>query len=185
MLLGGLLYKPQFLIVAVVGLVVARQWRTLAVAAATGVALSVISLLVFGPDVWRQFLGSLPGASDSLYQREGSEKMPGMLAAAVTLGFSPAVAQLLHAALALPCLALAAWTWTGRVRPQRRNAATALATIIVSPYAFVYDLPVLMLVAGWNWPQVRSGWRKGLPHHPCRGVSPRPPDRPVARRPAH
>ena len=160
LLLGGLVYKPQFLAVVVVGMVVGRRWRALGVAAGTATVLSAVSLFVFGPDVWREFFGSLGAASDSLYQREGSEKMPGMLAAGVTLGLPPLTSQLLHATLAIPCLGLAAWTWRANVSPTTRNAATVLATILVSPYAFVYDLPVLMLVTGWMWKEAREegGW---------------------------
>lgn len=160
MLLGALTYKPQFLLVAGVGLVFGRRWTVLGWAAATAGVLALLSLAVFGPGAWRAFFDSLSAASDSLYQREGSEKMPGVLAAGVTLGLPKLVSQALHMVVAIPCLLAAASMWRGKVSAARRNAATVLATVVVSPYAFVYDLPVLLLVVGWMAMEARArgGW---------------------------
>ena len=162
-LLGLLTYKPQFLIVAGLGLILGRRWRVLGWAGATAGVLVLASVAALGLEAWRGFVDSLGTASDSLYQRDGSEKMPGVLAAGVTLGLPRLMSQLLHGAVALPCLLGAAWTWKGNINPARRNAATALATVIVSPYAFVYDLAVLVLVAGWLTAEARERgrWRHG------------------------
>ncbi|MBI5262363.1 MAG: DUF2029 domain-containing protein [Bradyrhizobium sp.] len=57
-LIGLLACKPQFAAVVPFALLAARQWRTITVAAATVIALTAISLVLFGPECWSSFLAS-------------------------------------------------------------------------------------------------------------------------------
>src|SRR5712692_646419 len=64
-LLGVLTFKPQLWLMVPVALVAARQWRALASAAATALLLALLTLPVFGFDIWRAWLVLATGANDA------------------------------------------------------------------------------------------------------------------------
>jgi glycosyl transferase family 87 len=57
-LFGLLAYKPQFGLMIPLVLAASGRWRTMASATVTIGALTLATLLVFGPEVWNAFLGS-------------------------------------------------------------------------------------------------------------------------------
>jgi hypothetical protein len=60
-LLGILAFKPQLWLMVPVALLAARQWRAMAAAAVAGAVLALLSLLVFGPDIWRAWIALMTG----------------------------------------------------------------------------------------------------------------------------
>src|SRR5260370_39272863 len=63
-LLGVLTFKPQLWLMVPVALLAARQWRALGGAAASALILALLSLAVFGPEIWRAWLGLLTGMDE-------------------------------------------------------------------------------------------------------------------------
>ena len=68
--LGGLLlglfsYKPHLAVLVPLALLAGRRWRALAGLLTGALGLALASLWVFGPDIWRVFLGSLNSLADS------------------------------------------------------------------------------------------------------------------------
>ena len=57
-LIGLLVYKPQFGLMIPLALVAGGHWRTFAAAAATVAALTLVTTLAFGPEVWPAFKAS-------------------------------------------------------------------------------------------------------------------------------
>ena len=58
-LFGCLAYKPQFALVIPVALLAAGQWRAIAAAAGTVIALVAVTSLAFGWDIWLAFAASM------------------------------------------------------------------------------------------------------------------------------
>lgn len=61
MLFGVLTFKPQLWLMVPVALVAARQWRVLGSAAATALVLALLTLPVFGLEIWRAWIESVTG----------------------------------------------------------------------------------------------------------------------------
>src|SRR5215472_10879519 len=57
-LIGLLIYKPQFGLLIPLALLAGAQWRAIAAAVATVALLTLVTTLVFGPQVWPAFLAS-------------------------------------------------------------------------------------------------------------------------------
>jgi alpha-1,2-mannosyltransferase len=64
-LLGILTFKPQLWLMVPVALLAARQWRALGAAAASALMLALLSLLVFGPEIWRAWIALATGIDEA------------------------------------------------------------------------------------------------------------------------
>src|SRR5688500_9050841 len=62
-LLGLLAYQPQLWVLVPLALIAARQWRALAWAVGTAIAVSLASVAVFGWDFWRAFFRAAQDAA--------------------------------------------------------------------------------------------------------------------------
>lgn len=149
-LLGLLTYKPQLGLLVPVALVAAGLWRTLAAAAATAVLLALLTSLLFGPAVWLAWAAALPGFSRQ-FAAENSQivhLMPTVLAALLQHGVAPATAQLAQWAMTAGAAAI---VWV-LFRPGASLLAAAgllVAAPLATPYAFVYDMPILATAIIW------------------------------------
>jgi hypothetical protein len=147
-LLGLLAYKPQVWLLVPLALLAARQWRALAWALGTVLALSLASLGVFGLDFWRSFFDAAREAGTARFADQMFEHvymhMVTLVAAARIAGLPPGAAgavQLAGSALA----ALAVWVAFRRHGSgAARTAVLVSATLLVSPYTLNYDLLLLM-----------------------------------------
>jgi hypothetical protein len=149
-LLGLLTYKPQLGLLVPVALVAARLWRTLASAVVTAILLVVATSLLFGAAIWPNWVTSLPAFSRQ-FAAESSQimhLMPTILVALLRLGVAPATAQMAQWA---GTAAAAAIVWTlFRSGPQQlASAALLVAAFLATPYAFVYDMPILATAVIW------------------------------------
>lgn len=149
-LFGLLTYKPQLGLLVPVALVSARLWRPLAAAAATALAMAFVTSLLFGWGIWPDWLAALPA-----YSREFAAEsrgllhlMPTVFANLLRLGIAPQWARAVQGAATL---AAAAAVWTAfRAGPSEPAKALLLAaTVLATPYAFVYDLPMLGTAIIW------------------------------------
>jgi hypothetical protein len=148
-LLGGALLalltvKPQFGIMVPLALAAAGLWRCTAAVAVIGMLLVAATTVAYGWQIWANWLAFLPGYSTRFARESGDilyliPTLTGMLR---TLGWAASSAR-------LPQLALAAASaiWVFRTCRQglgpRAVLVVATATLLATPYAFVYDLPVL------------------------------------------
>lgn len=149
-LFGLLTYKPHLAALVFPALAFGRYWRTLYAALATGTAMVVLSLIVFGAQPWLAFFGNLDLLARIV---DGGSvpwtRMPTVYAAARVLGLDATVARLLQtAATAAVVMALCA-IWHRRAPLAWRGSALAIALPLATPYAFDYDLVVLVLPLAW------------------------------------
>jgi hypothetical protein len=149
-LFGLLTYKPHLAALVFPALLFGRHWQVLAVAAATGLAMIAASLAVFGTPVWMAFFGNL----DFLTRVVDSGavpwvRMPTVYAAARVMGFEAATGRIVQFVATVATAAVVCAVWYRRAPIAWRAAALALALPLATPYAFDYDLVVLIMPLAW------------------------------------
>ncbi len=161
--LGTIVYKPQIAMLVPVFLLVTKSWRALSAFTATAAALCVLSAAVFGIDTWRAFFDSLHLPLEALEQgRLQMDLMPTVEAAGLRVGMplrlSRSAQYIVMAVVSAVCL----FVWARHGSLVRKAALLPPATLLITPYAYSYDLAVLMVSAGLlAWQASATGWRRG------------------------
>jgi len=149
-LFGLLACKPQFGLLLPFALMGMRAWRAIAATAATVAMLALLSALVFGWRVWPAWAGGVE-AFGTLFSAQMPELLPLMASPAaglVRVGAPPGLAMAVQVVVSF---VVAGAVWLLFRRAPARDAAAALlpAVGLVSPYVFVYDLPVVAGCIAW------------------------------------
>jgi hypothetical protein len=144
LLLGCLVYKPQFALLLPVVLIAAGNRRAFLGAALSSLGLVAITLAIWGWPVWEAFRGSLTITRTIVIEtgQTGWEKIVTSFATARSLGAPVPLAyafQGASTALAIAGAAIAA-RWAS---PAVRGAAACCAALLSTPYALDYDLVIL------------------------------------------
>lgn len=142
--LGVMVIKPHLAVAAGIYMLLTRRWSAVLAAATVVVASSLICTFVFGPQIWIAWLGSIREAAS--YLEDGRYQLFRMISAYAALykaGLPPAGAfwgQMAMAALALVAVALAIARG-----PSSRFVlgVVSVASVMISPYAYDYDLPIV------------------------------------------
>jgi hypothetical protein len=143
-LLGLLAFKPQLGLLVPVALVAAGAWRCIAAATTTAALVVLATSAGFGWHIWADWIAYLPNFSARFERESGAIDylMPTLTGTLRLLGASPAAARPPQIVLGLLA---ALWVWracrTG-LGP-RAVLVVATATLLATPYAFVYDMPLL------------------------------------------
>jgi len=144
------LVKPQMVLLPLLFLVYHRRWHTLASFAAIAMPLVLVSLAVVGPqgliDYPRFLLDSTAWETNGVNARQ----MFGWngIVADLTGDLSPP--RLVLVALALPTLALVAWSWRGDWSSQLGRlpgvmGLTLTGSLLVNPHLYFYDMTLASL----------------------------------------
>jgi hypothetical protein len=167
MVLGGLLYKPQLVVVLALALLADRRWRALAGLATAAAALVALSWAI-SPDAARSYV-ALGRAFPTMLNDPGFPTwnmhsvysfwhlaLPAWPGAARVLALAGSAAVLVVARRLQPPYApetLGRWF-----------AAALWATALASPHLFLYDLSILVLAWVLAWPSCRDEalWIGGL-----------------------
>ena len=161
LLLGCLVYKPQFALVLPLLLLALWNWRAIAGAAVSSLALIGITLAIWGWPVWQAFLDSLPLTQGIVIEqgRTGWEKILSPFAAVRGWGGSIALAYGVQAVFTLAAIAATLWL-ARKARADVRNAAVTAAVLISTPYVLDYDYVVLLGGIAFLWRDAeRHGWQ--------------------------
>jgi hypothetical protein len=145
LLLGCLILKPQMALMLPIAMLASRNWQVVAYAALSSASVMAAGFFLFGPAVTSAWLDQLPLyatiARDGLV---GWHKFVSIYAAARQLGVPETVAFALHGAVALVA-AVAVWRiWISTGDWSIRFAVLAAATMLASPYLYVYDALILI-----------------------------------------
>lgn len=145
-LIGLMIYKPQFGLMIPLVLAVTGRWRTVAAAGLTVAALIAVSLLVAGVDTWRAFMASTSFTRETLLEQGdvGFFKMQSVFAWVRMWGGPVALAYIVQGAVTLATAAALAALWLGKARYPIKAAALLIGTLLATPFSLDYDL---MLVA--------------------------------------
>ena len=150
MVLGCLVVKPQLALMLPVALVAGREWRAIAGGLISSAAILLAGLVVFGLSATTAWLSQMPLfaeiARDGLV---GWHKLTSVYAFARAAGLSAEPAFAAHAVVAAAA-AVAVWRvwWTDR-NALVRAAVLAPATLLASPYLYLYDW--LLLLPAFSW----------------------------------
>jgi hypothetical protein len=145
LLIGLLSYKPQLGLLAPIALAAAGLWPAFRAATATVLGLAVAATLVFGWSAWPAWVSVLPAYSHWFDQRgpESLKFMPTVMGNLRMAGVSPPIASGAQAIVAIAAAVLVARCF--RRNPGRLAAAALLVgTILATPHAFFYELPMVM-----------------------------------------
>lgn len=152
--LGLMIIKPHLAVAFAVYTLVNRLWGTALVAAATVAVTSALATVLLGPAVWTAFLDGVTEAR--VFLEHGFYpffRMISLYAVVRTFGFSTLVAttaQVLVAIFALGMVVLAS-----RLLSRRQSlGVAAIATLLISPYAYDYDLLILGIGLGLLLPDL-------------------------------
>ncbi len=140
-------YKPHLGLLLFVALGAGRRWRALGALLVTSATLFMVSAWALGPDTWLAFCHDMLRARLEMGAAILWDRMPTVFAATRLLGGSERLAMTLQSLTSLGAAAGVYWTWRdGRYSLPVRGAVLALATLLVTPYAFNYDLTLLLLL---------------------------------------
>ncbi len=144
-LLGLLVYKPQYGLLLPLALGVSGRWKCFAAAAATVVLLTLATTLTFGASVWGAFLESTHFTRTVVLEQgnTGWYKIQSVFAWARMWGAPIPLAYALQGVTIVAVGAALAWLWRGAAPYPLQAAALCLATILATPYSFDYDMMVL------------------------------------------
>jgi hypothetical protein len=150
-LFGLLAYKPQLGLLLPLVLLADRRWAAFVAATVTVLATSSLSYVVFGAEIWRAFLESVT-LTRTLVLEQGAmgwEKMQSTFGAARMLGAGIEPAYAVQAIVSLGVTIAVLLIWRRPVEMPLKNAALVTGTLLVTPYAFDYDMTLLALPIAW------------------------------------
>ena len=141
--LGLMIIKPHLALALGVYVLASRQWRVLAVTLATLAAASLLPMLVFGPGVWSAFLGGISTTAGLL--REDFYPFYRMVSTYGALRSAGLTANFALAGQAVIAIAALALVVVATLRLPSRSAlgVAALVSLMMTPYAYDYDTPVM------------------------------------------
>lgn len=145
MLFGCLAYKPQFGMLLPLALWAAGQWRAIASAGATVLALVALSAWLFGLDGWLQFPAALAETSRVILE-EGAASWPTLQSAFAAVrrwGGSATIAYAVQAPVSLAAAIAVLLVWRSEAAHEIKAAALIAGSLLVTPYVIDYDLTVL------------------------------------------
>ena len=160
LLLGALIYKPQFALILPVLLLATRNWRAIFGGLASSAVLVAVTLALWGWPVWQAFFNSLPLTRLVVIEQgaTGWYKIVSPFAAARMWAAGLPLAYAVQLLVTVTAIAAVAWASLNQP-PERRNALVCAAVLAATPYVLDYDLVILLPALAWIWiDRQRSGW---------------------------
>jgi arabinofuranan 3-O-arabinosyltransferase len=151
-LFGLLCFKPQLVFLVPLALLCGRQWRVLAVAALTSLVLVAVSVALFGPDVWIDYLHVTQKLRSYVLENDvphSWKQFISIFVLARQLGAGITLAYAVQGIFALAAAFAVVKLWAGEASHDVRCAALVTGTFLATPYAMNYDLVVTAFVAVW------------------------------------
>ena len=143
-LIGLLSFKPQLGVLLPVALIAGGHWRAIAAAALTVLTLSALTIVLFGSNVWYEFIGSTRFTYTMLDAGLVPYfKLQSAFAAMRLLGADPAIAYAAQGFIAAGAAASVAWIWRSSGDPDIMRASVLAATPLATPFLGDYDLLLL------------------------------------------
>ncbi|MBR1165742.1 glycosyltransferase family 87 protein [Bradyrhizobium liaoningense] len=162
--LGLLSYKPQYGLLFPLALLAAAEWAVLFTAAIVTAAMAVVSWFAFGTDSWQAFFHWIPMFSQA-FLTEGRApwfKMQSIFALVRYVGGTEQVGWIFQWVLTAAVAVVLAVVWRSRLPHALKAAMLATATLLTTPYLFMYDLVVLGIAVAFL---IRAGLDEGFARH--------------------
>ncbi|MFA4994014.1 MAG: glycosyltransferase family 87 protein [Bdellovibrionales bacterium] len=148
MAFGALSYKPHLFVLVPLVLVVGRYWKALIATLASAGVYALLSLIAFGAESWVAFFQSFGRTASLLH--ENTDRWLGILhsvfSAVRMFGGSFQMASAIHEIVAVVAIMALMVIWKNKSASLAvRGASLAAATLLISPYSFVYDQVLLAI----------------------------------------
>jgi hypothetical protein len=161
-LAGLLTVKPQLGVLLPVCLLAARYWRAIAIAAATAVIVALAVSALFGWDLYPLFFTRttplMRAIMEATYPQSYHANAITIFVSLRAAGASVGLAYTAQGMAALVCCLVCWRLWRApTVDPILRVAATGCLALLVTPYAYTYDMVVLSFATAVLLE--RAGWR--------------------------
>jgi alpha-1,2-mannosyltransferase len=154
--LGFLVFKPQFLVGITLVLLLSQAWKMLAGLVLSAAAQLSFAFFYFGPTVMRNYANMLLHSAsrpDTTELQFSPIQMHSLRSFWSLLIPWPRGVWILYALSAIAIVALAAAVWKSSSSRPLRFSALILASVLLNPHIYIYDLvalaPVLLLLADW------------------------------------
>jgi hypothetical protein len=146
MVLGCLIIKPHLALLFPLALAAGGHWRAFAAAAVSASTLALVALLAFGVEAYQAFLGQMPLFSSIAAEGlVGWHKMASVYGSLRLAGLDSATAWSAHILIACGAALCVAFVWRSQVEMDAKAAILAAASVLVSPYIYLYDTVLLVL----------------------------------------
>jgi alpha-1,2-mannosyltransferase len=145
---GLMIIKPHMAVLMPILYLRRKAWTAIATAAATVTVLVAISILLFGMDLWHTYLASTSQSQLNLLHATHTffaKMMPTLSPALFAFGFPSQWVWPTQLAVAVTVIILM-WQYQP-ADPHRAGLAAAVATFLILPYAFNYDMTVVGLAS--------------------------------------
>ncbi len=156
MALGCLVFKPQFLVAIPLVLLLAQAWKAFAGLAIAAAAQLALTTLYFGTGVMRAYLDTMLHVSRWLGLSEigpAHIQMHSLRSFFTLLIPWPDISLALYVVSSIAAIAFAAAIWKSPAALAVRFSALVLASVLVNPHLFIYDLlvlaPAFLLLVDW------------------------------------
>lgn len=161
MLFGLATIKPQFGPLVPLVLLLTGQWRVIAAAAASALALALLATLAFGVQPWVDWLALSSAAQAAMSDGSvGFAKMVSLFAGARLLGAPAWLAYALQTALSAAVVLGIAGTALRRGWSDALGAALLVGALLVTPFVLDYDLALLAFPLIWLAAQEHRRWER-------------------------
>ena len=141
--LGLMIIKPHLAIALAIYTIANRRWKTVAVALVTATASALAATLILGTGVWAAFFHGIQEAS--VFLERGFYplfRMVSFYSVVRSFGLPASWAMIGQVIIAVGALALVVIA-SYRFSVQQALGLTVIASLLVSPYAYDYDLPIM------------------------------------------
>jgi hypothetical protein len=135
--------KPHLAAALATYTLASRRWGSVGIAAATVVATSALATILLGTSIWSAVLAGTNEAK--VFLENGMYplfRMVSVYAALYTLGLSAKMAVIAQAVIAALSLAMICHAAYRKAPPRQLLGLTAITSLVISPYAYDYDLPI-------------------------------------------
>ncbi|MDO9414419.1 MAG: glycosyltransferase family 87 protein [Pseudolabrys sp.] len=145
MLIGLMIYKPQFGLMIPLVLLATGRWRVIFSATATIAALLLFTFIALGPDVWPSFRDSMTITRVVLLEEGdiGWFKIQSVFSWVRLWGGPVGLAYAVQGIVTLAVAAALVWFWRSDARYPLKAAALLIGTLLATPFCLDYDLMLL------------------------------------------
>ncbi|MBA4347625.1 MAG: hypothetical protein C0413_02095 [Clostridiales bacterium] len=147
-MIGFLAYKPQLAILPLFILLITKNWKALIAAAGTVLSSSLLSLLIFGKEVWVAFVRSLFHTTSYLMEtgkEVTSSIQPTLLTTLIDLGVDSRISLFVQTIIAICAVVAVCWAFLRAERMPLKGIMLVLGMPLIIPYFMQYDLVILAL----------------------------------------
>lgn len=143
-------YKPHLGLLILVALLAGRRWKSCGAIVVATSSLVTASAWVMGTDTWIAFFKNI-GYVSSILKNESAiwDRMPTIFALVRLQSGSIGLAMVFQFIMAVGTIILLFLVWRRGYSLPVRGSVLVLGTFLCTPYAFEYDLTLLLLPLAW------------------------------------